>query len=71
MTTREAGSFAAHFCQSCAAGADIPDRDAIVLAVNAKAPPINERRKMGAIRNTFLLGVGSGTTNPAGPIASD
>ena len=66
MTTREAGSFGAHFCQSCAAGADIADRDTIVLHINAKAPPITERRKMGAIRNTFLLGVGSGITRTVG-----
>jgi hypothetical protein len=53
MTIREAGSFAAHFCQSCAAGADIPGRDEIVLAINAKAPPRIERRDIEAMRNSF------------------
>src|ERR1700722_8488669 len=49
MTSFEFGSFAAHFCQSCAPGADIPDRDATELATNARPPRRKVPRNIGII----------------------
>src|SRR5271165_3093863 len=49
MTVRELGSLAAHFCHSCAAGADSVVRGASELAAATKTPRSTERRNTPAI----------------------